>query len=141
MNSFKGYVLQAELSEKAKVSNSLFRQLNGLEFKKMGLLTCIKKSSLPCKYKEIAEECIDLEKYWSFSFISKEIGMCEDFMSDLERRKSIISRKIGGVKLFELSSEFCEKLEKGLTPFKIRNKEDSFAEETILMQGLKIGFY
>lgn len=36
MESFKGYVLQAELVQKAKVSNSLFKQLMDVKTKKNG---------------------------------------------------------------------------------------------------------
>ena len=125
MNAFKGYVLQNELADKAKVSNSLFRQLKNLKFVKMGGLTCILKDSLPPKYKSVAEkECLDLEKYRSFSYISVELGMSEDYMSQMERYIAIVSKKISHIKLFELSSEFIENIEKGLNPFKIRNKDD-----------------
>ena len=51
MESFKGYVLQAELIKKAKVSDSLFSQMN-LQTKQMGQLVCIYKNSLPEKYKK-----------------------------------------------------------------------------------------
>jgi len=143
MNTFKGYILQSELAEKANVSNSLFRQLNNLQFKKMGNYTCILKDSLPLEYKEIAEkECLDLEYYRSFAFISKELGMCEDYMFQVERHKHIDHARIKGVKLFKLSDDFLSHLKNGFTPFKIKLQKDiEYAKEVIEMQGLKIGFY
>lgn len=143
MELFEGYVLQSELSQKAGVANSLFKQLKSLKFTKMGGLVCILKDSLPSKYKEIAEkECLDLSKYWSFSYISIELGMCEDYMSQIERYKTLVSKRIEHIKLFELSDEFIKKIKSGLTPFKIKNKKDEeYAKQIIEMQGLKIGFY
>lgn len=142
MSNFKGYILQAELVEKTKVTTSNFSQLKVTK-KKMGTLSCLLKSSLPDKYKNIAEKkCLDLEKYWSFSYLSRELGMNEDYLCDLARRKSIISKKINGIRLFELKIEFIEKINEGLNPFKIKDKEDEeLAKEIVVMQGLKIGFY
>lgn len=144
MNSFKGFVLQSELAEKAKVSSSLFRQLPYLQFKKMGHYTCILKESLPLKYKEIAEkECLDLEEYWSYTYLGMELGMCDDYIAQIERYKKFSYKKIKGVKLFKLSEQFLECLQKGLTPFKIKHLsgDEEFAKEIIELQGLKIGFY
>lgn len=142
MSSFKGYVLQSELVEKTKVTTSNFSQLKVIK-KKMGSLSCLLKDSLPDKYKNIAEkECLDLEKHWSFSHLSRELGMSEDYIADLARRKSLISKKINGIRLFELSTEFIEKIKEGLTPFKIKEETDeNLANQIIEMQGLKIGFY
>lgn len=153
MSDFKGYVLQAELAAKANVSLSLFRQLDGVEFKKMGNYTCILKDSLPDKYKKIAEKCQDLEEYWSYSYISREIGMCEDYFSQIERYRILKSKKdseiellnfkkIGGAKLLQVSIEFIEKIRAGLNPFKIKDESDKeLAKEIVVMQGIEIGFY
>jgi len=53
MELFEGYVLQSELVKNAKVSTSLFSQMN-LKSKNMGGYRCIQKDSLPSKYKIIA---------------------------------------------------------------------------------------
>jgi hypothetical protein len=142
MKSFKGYVLQSELSTKAKVSNSLFAQLN-LKRQKMGFYSCLLKESLPLKYREIAEkECLDLEEYCSYTLLSTELGMCEDYIAVMERYKPFEHKKIGGAKLFKLSTEFIKNINKGLIPFKIKDNEDEkYAEKIIQMQGIKIGFY
>lgn len=142
MELFEGYVLQSELVNKAKVSSSLFSQMS-LEFKKMGGYSCILKDSLPFKYKVIAEnECQDLAKYCSYTHLSIEIGMCEDYIAQIERYKPFEYKKIGHAKLFELNTEFISYIKKGLTPFKIKSKDDEeYAKEIIEMQGLKIGFY
>ena len=58
MENFKGYILQAELAIKANISLSIFRQLKGVKFKKMGNLACIKKDTLPAKYQTFANDCI-----------------------------------------------------------------------------------
>ena len=143
MESFKGYVLQAELAHKAKVSLACFDQIKNIKTKKMGHFTCIFKKSLPLKYKQIAEkECLDLEKYRSYSYFSFLIGMGEDYILYREREKGIKFKEAGNQKLIELSEEFIEKINTNLTPFKIRNKADGkLAKEIIQMQGLKIGFY
>lgn len=142
MENFKGYVLQSELVKNAKVSTSLFSQMN-LKSKNMGGLVCILKSSLPKKYKIIAEnKCEDLYKYCSFAYLSNELGMCEDYLSSIERYKPFTHKRIGKIKLFELNKEFISCVKEKLTPFKIRNKDDEeYAKQTIEMQGLKIGFY
>ncbi|MFY9088927.1 hypothetical protein [Arcobacter aquimarinus] len=142
MSLFKGYILQAELVNKTKITTSNFSQLKVVK-KKMGNLSCLLKSSLPDKYKSIAEkECLDLERFWSFSHLSRELGMNEDYICDLARRKSIISIKTNGIRLIKLTDEFIEKLNMGLCPFKIKDDSDKeFARETIDMQGIKIGFY
>lgn len=141
MESFKGYVLQAELIKKAKVSDSLFSQMN-LQTKQMGQLVCIYKNSLPEKYKKIAQNCQDLKEFCSYSFLSDELGMCTDYIAVTERYKTFEYKKIGHVKLFKLSNEFVEMIEKGLTPFKIKDKEDEkYADKIIKMQGIKIGFH
>ena len=142
MELFGGYILQSELVDKAKVSTSLFSQMD-LKSKKMGHYRCLLKDSLPSKYKVIAEnECQDLAKYCSYTHLSVEIGMCEDYIAQIERYKTFEYKKIGHAKLFELNKEFISYIKKGLTPFKIKNKEDKeYAKEIIEMQGLKIGFY
>lgn len=142
MELFKGYVLMHELYKKANVSNALFRQME-LQFKKMGRDTCILKESLPLKYKEIAEkECLDLEEYYGFCCLSIELGMSKDYLSAIAKNKPFESKKIGGSKLFKLSEEFIKNINKGLNPYKIKNKEDEeYAKQIIEMQGLKIGFY
>lgn len=143
MSSFKGYVLQSELARKAKVSNALFRQLLNIEFKKMGNLSCILKSSLPLKYRKVAEnECMDLERYWSYAYLNKELGMSQHYLSQVARYMHIVAVKNGHIKLFELSQEFLENIKMGLIPFKIRTKDDlEHAKKIIKMQGLEIGFY
>ena len=142
MELFEGYVLQSELVDKAKVSTSLFSQMD-LKSKKMGGYSCILKDSLPFKYKVIAEnECQDLARYCSYTQLSIDIGMSESYLAQIARHKIFETKKIGHVKLFELNKEFISYIKKGLTPFKIKNKEDKeYAKEIIEMQGLKIGFY
>ena len=142
MELFEGYVLQSELVDKAKVSTSLFSQMD-LKSKKMGGYSCILKDSLPFKYKVIAEnECQDLARYSSYTQLSIDIGMSESYLAQIARHKIFETKKIGHVKLFELNKEFISYIKKGLTPFKIKNKEDKeYAKEIIEMQGLKIGFY
>lgn len=113
-----------------------------LKLKKMGNFVCVLKDSLPEKYKKVAEQCIDLEKYWTYSHINEALCLSLHYMSVTERQQSIISKSFNRTKLFELSTEFIEKINEGLTPFKIKNKEDEeYAKQIIEMQGLKIGFY
>ncbi len=141
MELYTGYVLQSEIVKKAKVSTSLFSQMD-LTIKKMGGYSCIFKESLPLKYKKIAQECSDLEEYSGYTYLSNELGMCEDYIAVMERYKPFEHKKIGAVKLFKLSREFIANIKKGLIPFKIKNKDDEeYAIEIIEMQGLKIGFY
>lgn len=141
MELFKGYVLQSELIKKAKVSNSLFSQMD-LITKKMGGYSCILKESLPFKYKKIAQECLDLEEYCNFTTLSNELGMCEDYIAVMERYKPFKYKRVGHAKLFKLSKEFIQNIEKGLTPFKLKDKDDKeLSKQIIEMQGLKIGFY
>lgn len=142
MELFRGYVLQSQLVKNAKVSTSLFSQMN-LKSKNMGGYRCIQKDSLPFKYKIIAEnKCEDLYKYCSFAYLSSEIGMCEDYLASIERYRPFTYKRIGKIKLFELNNEFIKNINKGLNPFKIKNKDDEeYAELIIEMQGLKIGFY
>ena len=142
MELFEGYILQSELVDKAKVSTSLFSQMD-LTIKRMGGYSCILRDSLPSKYKVIAEnECQDLATYCSYTHLSVEIGMCEDYIAQIERYKPFEYKRIGHAKLFELNKEFISHIKKGLTPFKIKNKDDEeYAEKIIEMQGLKIGFY
>lgn len=142
MNSFKGYVLQQELTQKAKVCNCLFKQLVDVKTKKMGNFVCVLKDSLPEKYKKVSEQCIDLEKYWTYSYINEVLGLSSHYMSVTERQQPIVSKSFNRTKLFELSAEFIEKINDGLNPFKIKDKSDEeLAKEIVVMQGLKIGFY
>lgn len=142
MSNFKGFVLQGELTQKANVSNCLFKQLVNVKTKKMGCLVCVLKDSLPLKYKQIADECIDLERYWTYSYINKILGLSTHYMSVTERQQPIIFKTFNRIKLFELSNEFIEKINEGLNPFKIKDKSDEeLAKEIVVMQGLKIGFY
>lgn len=143
MELFEGYVLQAELAEKANVSSACFDQIKGVKTKKMGWLVCILKDSLPFKYKIIAEnECQDLGKYCSYTKLSIDIGMSESYLAQTARHKIFINKKIGHAKLFELNKEFISYVKDGLNPFKIKNEDDEeCAKQIIEMQGLKIGFY
>lgn len=143
MELFEGYVLQAELAEKANVSSPCFDQIKGIKTKKMGWLVCILKDSLPFKYKIIAEnECQDLAKYCSYTKLSIDIGMSESYLAQIARHKIFINKKIGHTKLFKLNEKFVSFIKEKLTPFKIRNKNDEeYAKQIIEMQGLKIGFY
>lgn len=147
MELFEGYVLQSELAEKANVSDSLFSQMN-LVTRKMGGLVCILKSSLPKKYKESAKLCVGLDKYCSYDYLSKALGVSNGYLSVLDYQKveakkaPFESVKVGHTRLFKLNEEFISFIKEKLTPFKIRNKDDEeYAIEIIEMQGLKIGFY
>jgi hypothetical protein len=141
MELYTGYVLQSEIVKKAKVSTSLFSQMD-LTIKKMGGYSCIFKESLPLKYKKIAQECSDLGEYCNFTTLSIELGMCVDYIAVMERHIPFVYKKVGRTKLLKLSKEFIENINKGLNPFKIKNKDDEeYAIEIIEMQGLKIGFY
>lgn len=143
MNPFKGCVVVSELSKKADVSDGLFRQLKNIEFRAMGGLTTMVKDSLPTNYRDIAEkECLDLENYWGFAYASREIGMSKDYFTVASYTKDIEMKKIGGVRLVKLTKEFKENIEKGLTPIKIKSKDDlNHTKEVIDMYGIKIGFY
>lgn len=147
MELYAGYVFQGELALKAKVTVSMLCTINTSK-KKMGGLTCFKKSDLPSRYKEAAELCQDLNNYCSYNHLSKTLGMSKDYLSNLEvhykkKDKPLFeSIKVGHIRLFRLNKEFVTCLEKDLIPFKIKDKEDEeYAKEIIEMQGLKIGFY
>ena len=143
MENFKGYVLQAELARTANISLSIFRQLKGIKFKKMGNLACIKKDTLPAKYQAFANDCIDLEFYASFSYLSQALGMSKDYLTVMENYKNrqFDSLRVSNIRLFKLSEIFIEKICAGLTPFKIRKDEEELASERITMQNIEIGFY
>lgn len=143
MELFKGYVLQAELAKKAKVSLSIFRQLQGVEFKKMGNLACIKKDTLPAKYQTFANDCIDLEFYASYSYLSRALSMSKDYLNVIEnyKDKKFDGLRVSNIRLFKLNEIFIEKLADGLTPFKIKRGELELADESITMQDILIGFY
>lgn len=143
MDNFKGYVLQSEIAEKAKTSNSLFNQLKNVDRKKMGIITCLRIDSLPEKYRKIAkEECLDLERYVTFSYFSNEIGISSSWLFVTEARKKMKFNdvKIGGLRLFELSEEFL-KWSKDMYPFKVTKENEHYAVKFVEIQGIKIGFY
>ncbi|MFA9238269.1 MAG: hypothetical protein ACEQSQ_00085 [Candidatus Paceibacteria bacterium] len=147
MELFEGYVLQAELAEKANVSNSALCAVS-CEKKKMGGLACLKISDLPERYKDAAKQCTKLDTYLSYNYLSKALGMSRDFLctTDYDRaikEKALFeSKKTGSIRLFKLNEEFISCVKKGLSPFKIKDKDDEeYAKEIIEMQGLKIGFY
>ncbi len=147
MELFEGYVLQSELAQKAKVYNSALCAL-ACKKKKMGGFACLKISSLPKRYEDAVKQCTKLDNYLSYNYLSKALGMSRDFLctTDYDRAKNkkalFKSKKIAGARLFELNEEFISCVKKGLTPFKIKDKEDEeYAKEIIEMQGLKIGFY
>ncbi len=147
MELFEGYVLQHELAIKAGVTVSMLCTINTSK-KKMGFLTCFKKSDLPKRYKEASRLCQDLDNYCSYNYLSKALGMSRDYLCTLENyykkqnKVPFESIKIGGTRLFKLNEEFIYCIKKGLAPFKIKNKDDEeYAKEIIEMQGLKIGFY
>jgi hypothetical protein len=147
MQLFEGYVLQGELAVKAGVTISMLCTINTPK-EKMGRLTCFKKSDLPTRYKDAAKLCQELDNYCSYNYLSRALGMSRDFLCTLEYDKTkakkppFESKKVGHTRLFKLSEEFISCIKKGLTPFKIKNKEDEeYAKEIIEMQGLKIGFY
>ena len=139
----KGYILISELTKKTGVASSLWRQLNNLVFEKMGNATIVKVDSLPEKYKEVAKACTDLEKYITFSELSRKLGMCDDYIACTEvwREKKFKKKKIGKFNLFELTDEFVKLENEGLTPFILNGETQQYAEYGIEMQGLKIGFY
>lgn len=143
MNPFKGYVLLVDLADKAKVNDSLFRQTPKIIFKMMGGLTCMLIESLPEKYKRIAkEECLDLENYWSFAYLSKELGTSKDYITQMVKTKPIKTVTIGGTRLVVLPKEFKSNLEIGLVPIKIKNKEDrQHVKRCIDMYNMSVGFY
>jgi hypothetical protein len=147
MELYEGYILQAELAEKAGVTVSMLCTINTPK-KNMGGLICFKKSDLPARYKEAAKFCQELEKYCSFNFLSTSLGMSRDYLcsAELQNKKAkkplFESKKVGATRLFKLNEEFISCIKKGLTPFKIKHKDDEeYAKEIIEMQGLKIGFY
>jgi hypothetical protein len=147
MELYAGYVLQGELALKAGVTISMLCTINTSK-KKMGGLTCFKKSDLPSRYKEAAELCQDLNDYCSYNYLSRALGMSRDYLSSLDvhykkKDKPLFeSKKVGHTRLFKLNEQFISCVKKGLSPFKIKDKEDEeYAKEIIEMQGLKIGFY
>ncbi len=147
MELFKGYVLQSELAAKAGVTVSMLCTIKTSK-KKMGRLTCFLKSDLPPRYKEVSKLCQELDNYCSYNYLSKALGMSRDFLCTLEYDKAKAKKvpfesiKVGHTRLFKLSEEFVSCVKKGLTPFKIKDKEDEeYTKQIIEMQGLKIGFY
>jgi hypothetical protein len=147
MELYAGYVFQGELAIKVGVTVSMLCTINTSK-KKMGGLTCFKKSDLPSRYKEAAELCQDLNGYCSYNYLSRALGMSRDYLCTLENynkkqnKSPFKSIKVGHIRLFRLNKEFVTCVEKSLTPFKIKDKEDEeYAKEIIEMQGLKIGFY
>jgi len=142
MGSFRGYILNSQLSKKAGVSHNLFQQIQTVKTKKMGGIICILKSSLPQKYQEAAKECLDLTNWWSFSYLSRELNMSKDYLAQVSLLRPIISKKVDLSRFFKLSDEFVEEIEKGNTPYVIRYEKDkAHAIKVITMQGITIGFY
>ena len=143
MNPFKGCVLISDLCRKANVNNSLFIQIPNIEFRHMGGLASMVVTSLPDKYRKIAEkECIDLENYWGFTYFSRSIGMSKDYLSQANSKMNLVTKNVGGVKLIKLTDKFKELICKGMTPIKIKRKNDLiYVKEVIDMYGIKIGFY
>ena len=106
MELFEGYVLQAELAQKAGVTISAVCQTKSI-IKKMGNLTCISKRSLSPRYREIAENrCLDLKEYCSFSALSLELGMSHDYLAVMKKYKPFEYKKVGGINLFKLNEKF-----------------------------------
>jgi len=150
MKIYKGYVLLSELYTKAKVSNSLFRQLNGVVLEKLGGyedtkggILAVKIDSLSEKYEQIALDCIDLEKYYMYSHFSQELGMCKDWLSVVEyyKKEKFNGIQIGKKRFIELPDKFINIAKQGYTPFKITAKSSEYAEYKIIIQGIEIGFY
>ncbi len=143
MKPLKGYILLAELYKKANVSVSLFQQLPGVIIEKIQGVNIVKKDTLPSRYKSAANLCQDLENYYPYSSFSVSIGFCENYLSAKEQqlKKKFDSKQIGRTRLFKLSDEFIKLIGDGLTPFKLTKDTSQYATETIVMQGIKIGFY
>lgn len=148
MKIYDGYILAVELYKKANKSASWVHVVKNIEVEYMGQIPVIKIDGLPEEYKAIAKKCQNLRKYWNYSAFSIEIGRTKDFIGVLEyqrrqaNKKPFISKKIECYKLLELSEEFIEQIEKGLTPYKLGQKYDKDDFKVIIeMQGMKIGFY
>jgi len=148
MKIFDGYVLAVELYKKANRSAAWVHIAKSIELEYMGQVPIIKIDSLPEKYKAIAKKCQNLRNYWNYTTFSIEIGRTKDFMGVLEyqrkkaKKKPFVSKKIEGYKMLELSNDFIEQIEKGLTPYKLGQKYDKDDFKVIIeMQGMKIGFY
>ena len=142
---FDGYVFIHQLHLEAKVSQTLFAQMENIEIKKMGSAPVVKIESLPPKYKKIAlEKCKDLEHYYSFSAFSEELGLDRSYLSMTNsiHTKRFDVWKYGKKMMIKLSNEFVGFVKQGLTPFLIKNDDDlKYAEKQIEMQGFRIGFY
>ncbi|MDC7250328.1 MAG: hypothetical protein PQJ49_10465 [Sphaerochaetaceae bacterium] len=143
MNSFEGYILESELYKKAKVSASLFKEIKGVEIKKMGNTSIVKKDTLPTKYKAAASKCQDLDKHLTMAFFNELLGCSRNYLLVYEHYKKIkfTGLKIGGYRLIEISEEFKTLWNKGKVPFLIKPDNEEYADEIIQMQGLEIGFY
>lgn len=129
MELFEGYVLQAELAEKAGVTVSMLCTIKTTK-KKMGGLTCFKKSDLPARYKEAAKSCQELDEYCSYNYLSTSLGMSRDYLCSVElqskkaKKPLFESKKIGHIRLFKLNKKFISSVEKELIPYKIKHEDD-----------------
>ncbi|WP_294962078.1 hypothetical protein [Sulfurimonas sp.] len=143
MKIFKGYVLLQELYKKAGVTNSLFQQIVGVEIEKMGHTAVVRIDSLPLKYKKVAHECINLGEYYTYTALNDGLGLGVDKLHYWDRSKemSFEHKRVGNHKLFKLSKAFIGFVSKGFIPFLLDNSNKKYADYTVEMQGLKIGFY
>jgi len=143
MKLLKGYILLSELYKKANVSVSLFQQLDGVIIDKIQGLNIVIKSTVPQRYKEAANQCQDLEYYYPYSYLSVELGYGSSYLSAREQRlkKKFDSIQIGRARLLKVNDEFIKIINEGLTPFKLTSDSKQYQVKTIIMQGIKIGFY
>ncbi len=142
-NSFKGYVLVQELAKKSNTTSPTFRQLKNIKMDKMGHFSIVLKDSLPKKYQVFADECLDLEKYLTVTYLNDLLGCGLDYLSTymFYKKQEFKHKKIGHAKLVELSKEFVTLWDRGKVPFLINNSNKQYAEKIIKMNHLTIGFY
>lgn len=148
MKIYKGFVLVAELTEKANKSAPWISTSSYAHIAHIGGIPVVLKDSLPLKYRKIADKCQDLENYYPYGNFSIEIGRTKDFMNVLEyqrkqkNKQCFDSKKISVYKLLKLSDEFIDLVNSGLQPYKVRINDDMKEYKHIItMQDMKIGFY
>lgn len=148
MKILKGYVLVSEITKKANKTDPWLHEASYAQIEQLGTIPAVLKTSLLVKYQKLANQCHDLEFYYPYAELSRELGRDKDFIGVLDyqrkkkNKKPFDSIKIGGYKLFKLSDDFVELIKQGFTPYKLGAKFDkSDYKHIITMQDMKIGFY